>query len=145
MPLRFVRQHNIKTLGRASLPRRLPKLFFLRFLGGDLSGSVDCPGRINVRQGGCDKADRDDHDLADPEEQQRTSNTLGEPVRMQTDPQFIHAEPGPSGNDVSAHRQQGQAPLADHPRPIGVENQGVPQYDDQCPVFFGIPAPKTAP
>ena len=46
---------------------------------------------------------------------------------------------------LPADRQHGHAALLDHAAPAGVQDQGVPDDDEQGAVFLGVPAPEAAP
>src|SRR4051794_29331235 len=64
---------------------------------------------------------------------------------MQTDSQHVHAEPGKARDDIAKYRQVHDAALAHNAAPAGVEDEGVPDDDEQRAVLFGIPTPKSAP
>src|SRR3954469_3724304 len=64
---------------------------------------------------------------------------------MEADAEHVGAEPGPAGDDVAADGEGGEASFADQAGPAGVEDQGVPEDDQDRAVFFWIPAPESAP
>ena len=64
---------------------------------------------------------------------------------MKPDPQHVHAEPGKDSDNVAEDRHIHQAPFADHSAPAGVQNNRVPDDNEQGPVFLRVPTPKSAP
>src|SRR6185503_849744 len=89
-------------------------------------------------------ASRQEH-LADGEDPERERHAVREAVGMEPDAELIDAEPRPADHDVPDDRQDGDAPLADHAAPPGVEQERVPQHDQQRAVLLRVPAPEAAP
>ena len=64
---------------------------------------------------------------------------------MEADSQFVNAEPRPGGHDIASNRQDGQPSSLDHAVPAGMQDERVPNHNDQRAIFLGIPAPESAP
>ena len=64
---------------------------------------------------------------------------------MQPDAQHVDAKPAPSRDNVSEDGEGGETALFRQSSPARVEIDGVPNYDHEGTVFFGVPAPETAP
>ena len=92
-----------------------------------------------------DQAEHHDEHLADHEGAEPEEGGVGEAIGMETDTEHVGAEPGPTGDDVAEDGHDHHPALADHAAPAGVEDDGVPNDDEQGAVFLGVPAPEAAP
>src|SRR6187455_1457622 len=64
---------------------------------------------------------------------------------MQADAEHVRAEPAPARHDVANDREAHEAALLHQPAPAGVEDERVPNHDDERAIFLRIPAPEAAP
>src|SRR5450432_1240954 len=64
---------------------------------------------------------------------------------MQADAEHVHAEPRPARDDIAADGATDQAALANHPAPAQMQNQRIPQNDDERAIFLRVPTPETSP
>src|SRR5678816_4736133 len=64
---------------------------------------------------------------------------------MQADAEHVHAEPGECRDDISEDRQVHQSPFPNHSAPTRMEDECVPDDDNEGAIFFRVPTPKTAP
>src|SRR3954452_19944861 len=90
-------------------------------------------------------ADGNEGELRESEEVEGDGDAAGEAVGVEADAKLIDAEERPAGDDVSADGEDGQAAVGDQLVPAGVQDERVPEDDDQGAVFFRIPAPEAAP
>src|SRR5260370_11280061 len=68
-----------------------------------------------------------------------------EPIRMQSDPEHIDAEPGPARHDISKDGHDHEAALPNEPTPARLEYNGGPKHDQERSNFLLVPSPRTAP
>ena len=64
---------------------------------------------------------------------------------MKPHAQQVGAEPRPTGDDVPEDGEVHDAALPDHATPTGVQDERIPQHDDEGPVLLGIPTPESPP
>jgi hypothetical protein len=64
---------------------------------------------------------------------------------VQADAEHVGAKPAPARDDVAEDCEAHQPALTDEAAPARVEDEGVPQDDDQRAIFLGVPAPEPAP
>ena len=91
------------------------------------------------------EADGDDQDLAGVEDHQPLEGGTHESVRVQSHVEHVDSKPGEGGHDITKHSQVHHAAFADHASPACVEDECVPDDDQQGAVFLGIPSPETSP
>src|SRR5438477_3085700 len=91
------------------------------------------------------KTEADDDELAGDESCEPSSRCVHKTIRVQADTEHVDAKPGEAGHDISEDGQIDQAALAHDSAPARVENQSIPQNNQQGAVFFRVPAPKAAP
>ncbi len=84
-------------------------------------------------------------ELADDKGRQPPESRRHETVAVQSDPQHIGAEPAPTGDDIAENGEAHEAALFDQAAPSGVQDDGIPDYDYQCAIFFWIPTPESPP
>src|SRR4029453_5863825 len=90
-------------------------------------------------------AGEDYNELGGDEQEQREEDTFGKAISVQADAELVDAEEGPARDNVAADGEDGQAAVGDELIPFGVQNEGIPEHDDQSPVLLGVPAPEAAP
>ena len=76
---------------------------------------------------------------------QPVANLIVEAIGMQANAELVGAEPRPGRHDIAEGRQHGHAAFLYEAGPAGVQDQSVPDDDQQRAVLLGIPAPETAP
>ena len=91
------------------------------------------------------QADGDDYNLTGNECHEPFEGGVHEAIGVQADTQHVDAKPGETGDDIAKYREIDEAAVADETAPAGVQDQGVPQDDQQRAVFFRVPAPESAP
>ena len=64
---------------------------------------------------------------------------------MEADSQHVCAEPGPAANDIAKYGQNHDPSRAGETCPFAVENDGIPDDDKKCSIFFRVPAPESSP
>ena len=64
---------------------------------------------------------------------------------MEPHAQHVHAEPGEARDDVAEDGHGHDAALPGEAAPARVQDDGVPEHDEQRPVLLGVPAPEAAP
>src|SRR6476659_3348533 len=64
---------------------------------------------------------------------------------MQSHTEHVYSEPRKARHDVAENRHDHQAALTNEPAPARVQNDGAPEYDQDCAIFFWIPTPKPSP
>ena len=64
---------------------------------------------------------------------------------METDAEHVDAEPAPARDDITKDGERHQSPLFHKTAPATVQNYGIPDYNHEGAIFFGIPAPEAAP
>ena len=64
---------------------------------------------------------------------------------MKPDAEHVDTEPRPAGDDVAKDGHHHQSPMFDQAAPAGVEDDSIPEHDEERAVFLRIPAPKAAP
>ena len=64
---------------------------------------------------------------------------------MQADAEHVHAEPREAGHDVAEDRQVHDAAVAQQVAPANVQDDRVPDHDEQGAVLLRVPAPEPAP
>ena len=92
-----------------------------------------------------DEGEGDDEKLGKVEKDEPFEGGVHEAVAVQADPEHVNPKPTEGGDDVSDDSQNHEAAFADHATPTGMENNGVPDNDEQSAVFLGVPTPETAP
>ena len=91
------------------------------------------------------EAERDDGHLAADEKHEPLEGGIHEAIRVEADAEHVDAEPGKAGDDVAEDSHVRQAAVANHAAPPGMEDNDIPNHDDQSAVFLGVPAPEPAP
>src|SRR5579872_3896009 len=91
------------------------------------------------------QAQSNDSNLAGNENHEPLEGGIHESIGMQTYVEHVNAEPREAGDDIAKNRQVHDSPIPNEPAPARVQNQRVPQNDEQGAVLFGIPAPKSSP
>src|SRR2546423_6083616 len=94
---------------------------------------------------GRERADHHENELADSESDQPWEGAVHETVGMQTDAEHVDAEPRPGCDNVTEDGHNHKPTLPNEPAPAGVQDDRVPQDNEQRAVFFRIPSPKTTP
>ena len=84
-------------------------------------------------------------ELADHVSDQPWKCFLHEAVGMETDAEHVNAEPREAGNDIAEDRHERQTAFPNEPTPARVQNDRIPQNNQERSVFFRIPAPEAAP
>ena len=64
---------------------------------------------------------------------------------MQANSQFVDTKPGPNHRNVTRGGQHRKSSFPDHAPPARVQNQRIPNDNDERTIFFRVPAPKSAP
>ena len=90
-------------------------------------------------------ADHHENQLTCAESDQPGEGAVHETVGVQSDAEHVHAKPGPARDDIAENRHHHQAALPNESAPAGVEDDGIPENDEERAVFLRIPAPETAP
>ncbi len=98
-----------------------------------------------ARRSGEQQGNEDDGDLDNDEGSKCEESAFGESVGMEASTEFVNAEPGPGGDDISEHREDAGAKVADHFIPAGMQDKGIPDDDEHSAIFFGVPAPEASP
>ena len=93
------------------------------------------------RQGG----EANDDELTADEGNEPDKGGVHEAVGMETDAEHVDAEPAPARDDVAKNGEGHQSALFHETAPATVQNYGIPKYNDEGAIFFGIPAPEAAP
>ena len=93
------------------------------------------------RQGG----EANDDELTAREGDDPDKGGVHEAVGMETDAEHVDAEPAPARDDITKDGERHQSPLFHKTAPATVQNYGIPKYNDEGAIFFGIPAPEAAP
>src|SRR5205814_1326170 len=91
------------------------------------------------------EAERDEGELRGDEARERPDRAVHETVGVQPDAEHVHAEPGEAGDDVATDGHRHDPLLADVAAKARVEDEGVPQYDEERAVLLRVPAPESSP
>ena len=83
--------------------------------------------------------------MADIKQHEPVEGRIHKAVAVQADPEHVHAEPGKGRDNVAEEREIHQATLAHNSPPPGVQDERIPDDDQQRAIFLWIPAPETAP
>src|SRR5687767_13650093 len=102
----------------------VPSLSFMNNPSGGRFGFLAAADGVGALPGAPGEEPREQEaELAEHEDREPGGPALGEAVRVEADAELVHAEPGPAHDDVAEDAQQGQAALADHAAPAGVEDE----------------------
>ena len=91
------------------------------------------------------KAESDDEDLAADEDHQPLERGVHEAVGVEANAEHVHAEPREAGHNVAEDRQVHNAAVAQQVAPSNVEDNRIPDHDEEGAVLLGVPAPEPAP
>ena len=83
--------------------------------------------------------------MTDGKEHEPEERRLREAVAVEADAEHVHAEPRPARDDVAEDSAVHEAAFADESAPAQVQDEGVPQNDDERAVFLRVPTPEAAP
>ncbi len=111
----------------------------VRARGGRVGAEAD-PGRLRN-----DQAGGDDDELGGGEGDQPPEGGAHESVGMEADAEEVGAEPRPAGDDVAADGEEVETAFLDHAAPAHVEDEGIPEDDDEGAIFLRVPTPEAAP
>ena len=107
---------------------------------GDFAVSAEAAPQAEREQ-----ANGDDDELAGDEDHEPLEGGIHEAVGVQANPKHVHAEPREAGDNVAEDRQVHDAAIAHQVAPAGMEDDRVPEHDEQGTVLLRVPAPEPAP
>src|SRR5206468_756380 len=87
----------------------------------------------------------DHRELRRHENRKCPESRVGEAVAVQTNAKHVRAEPAPARDDVARDGEAHEPALLDHAAPTRMEDDRVPDHDEQCSVLLRIPAPEATP
>src|SRR5262245_28283225 len=91
------------------------------------------------------KTEADDGGLAGHKDHQPCEGGIHEAVGMEHDAEHVDAEPGEARDDIAEDRQVHDSAVASDAAPTDMQNNGIPNHNQQGAVFFRVPAPESAP
>ena len=83
--------------------------------------------------------------LTGAKDDQPRESAFHETVGMQADAEHVDPEPGPARDDVAEDCQHHKTALPDQAAPACVEDDGVPEDDQERAVFLRVPTPEATP
>src|SRR5258708_5478316 len=108
--------------------------------GGRLLAAAETAPRFERQQG-----DPHENELADVEGHEPKKGFIDESIRVQADAEHVDAEPRKTGDNVAENRHRGDAAVFNQAAPAGMEDDRVPDHDDDGAVLLGVPPPEAAP
>src|SRR5436190_22133452 len=91
------------------------------------------------------EADSDYGDLSGDEEHQPFERGVHEAIGVQADAQHVDAKPGETSYDVAENGKVHNSTITNDSTPASMEDQRIPNDDQERTIHFGIPTPKTSP
>ena len=87
----------------------------------------------------------DHNNLGNNKGHQWVESLVHKAVRVKPDAKHVGTKPRPSSDYISKDGQARNSPDPGNTGPSGVENDCIPDDNQQSTIFFGIPTPKSTP
>src|SRR5437762_826052 len=127
---------------RKSGTRRGSNRFSLGCIGARRRGDTTAKTGPKMQR---QQAQPDDQKLAPDKRHQPFEGRIHKAVGVQADAEHVHAEPREARDDIAEYRHGHQAAVPDQSAPARVQNDRVPQHDNERAVLLRVPAPEPAP